>query len=429
MGVDCDIRFTNSTHGTFLSGQPLTGSVQLKLTEAKKYNEITLRIIGLSHVQWSEKRGQGRNRHTVTFYGKRDHLASVKVLVAKQQDGSPTELPAGEHIYEFALDLPSHLPTSFEGSLGHCRYTAQVVMDRPWKFNLTYKVGFTVVHPVDLNTASPSIRMPACMEDARVFCCGWWRTKPLFVRVTVPYTGFVPGQAIPLRIELNNQSDRVVEGVNMKLLQEITYTVEHPRTKTRKERHTLVKHIGDGVAGEQQNAYDQRLVVPTVAPSCTGNNLISVAYRLHLTVRVSGCGSDPVLDIPLIIGTTPLTLQQPATVALPASVPSTSTIGFNFGGTSSQLPTAPAEAQTGGHSLKRENTLPPEYLPPPTYEEAMNAATVVITDETDTNAIGSKPFVPLYPSYNFADVQWPPLPRMDPPPMFQPPSSTLPPKQ
>lgn len=38
MGVECDIRFTNSTHGTFLSGQRLTGSVVLKLTDTKKYN-------------------------------------------------------------------------------------------------------------------------------------------------------------------------------------------------------------------------------------------------------------------------------------------------------------------------------------------------------------------------------------------------------
>uniref|UniRef100_A0A182ITU2 Arrestin C-terminal-like domain-containing protein n=1 Tax=Anopheles atroparvus TaxID=41427 RepID=A0A182ITU2_ANOAO len=383
MGVQCEIRFTNSTQGTFLSGQPLAGSVQLKLTEAKKFN------------------------------------------------GAPTELPAGEHIYEFALDLPSTLPTSFEGTLGHCRYTAQVVMDRPWKFNLTHKVGFTVVHPVDLNMASPAIKIPASMEDARVFCCGWWRTKPLFTRVTVPCTGYVPGQAIPLRIELNNQSTRVVEGVNMKLLQEITYTVETPRKKTRKEKHTLVKHIGDGVAGETQRVYEQRLVVPTVAPSCSSEHIISVAYRLHLTVRVAGCGSDPVIEIPLIIGTTPLMAQQPATVALPPTsvATSNSVIGFNFGSTLGPLPSAPAPTPAQGHSFQRENTLPPEYLPPPTYEEAMNAAAVVITDDTDTNAIGSKPFVPLYPSYNFTDVQWPPLPTMDPAPVLQPRTSSLPPKK
>lgn len=52
----------------------------------------------------------------------------------------------------------------------------------------------------------------------------------------------------------------------------------------------------------------------------------------------------------------------------------------------------------------------------------MNAAAVVITDDTDTNAIGTKPYVPLYPSYNFNDIQWPPLPPMP----VQPP---LPPKQ
>ncbi|XP_052865884.1 arrestin domain-containing protein 2-like [Anopheles cruzii] len=412
MVVECDIHFTNSTHGTFLSGQRLTGSVQLKLSETKKFNEISLRIAGYSAVQWSQKRGQGRRRRTVYFSAKRDHLSSVKVLVAAQGNGSPTELPAGEHIYEFACDLPSHLPTSFEGSHGQCRYTAQVIMDRPWKFNLTYKVGFTVIQPLDLNMLSPAIRIPARMEDARVFCCGFWRTKPLYVRVTVPCTGYVPGQAIPLTIELNNRSSRTIEGVNMKLLQEITYTSEMPHAKTKQDVHTVVKHIGDGVAGETQRQYEQRLVVPTVAPTASGDNLISVAYRLHISVRVSGCGSDPVLQIPLTIGTIPLVFYQPPTVAVPPEMASSvpvGAIGFNFGNTSQQqqLPGGSSSEATK-QEPQREGTLPPEYLPPPTYEEAMNAAAVVITDDSDTHAIGTKPYVPLYPSYNFTDVQWPP---------------------
>ncbi|XP_040168300.1 arrestin domain-containing protein 3-like isoform X5 [Anopheles arabiensis] len=381
--------------------------------------EITLRIVGYSNVQWSEKRGQGRQRRTVYYTAKRDHLSSMKVLVGAQQNGTPTELPAGEHIYEFACELPSHLPTSFEGTYGHCRYTAQVVLDRPWKFNITHKIGFTVVQPRDLNLQAPSIRLPSRMEDARVFCCGFWRTKPLFVKVTVPFTGYVPGQAIPLTIDLHNLSSRIIEGVNMKLLQEITYHAEYPASKTRRETHTIVKHIGDGVAPEAQKQYEQRLVVPTVIPTCGDQNLISVAYRLHMTVRVQGCGSDPVLEIPLIIGTIPLMFQQPATVAVPQAtavgVSSGQQAGFSFGNSSgNSLPSA--------SGLVREQTLPPEYLPPPTYEEAMNAAAVVITDDTDTNAIGTKPYVPLYPSYNFNDIQWPPLPPMP----VQPP---LPPKQ
>uniref|UniRef100_A0A182SU98 Arrestin C-terminal-like domain-containing protein n=1 Tax=Anopheles maculatus TaxID=74869 RepID=A0A182SU98_9DIPT len=416
MKVQCDIRFTNSTHGSYLSGQQLTGEVQIKLTEAKRFNEITLRIVGYSSVNWSEKRGQGRRRRTVYYGARRDHLSSQKVLFRPQQNGNPGELPAGEHMYEFACELPTSLPTSFEGAYGHCRYTAQVVFDRPWKFNLTHKVGFTVVQPRDLNLQSPSIRMPTQMEDARVFCCGIWRTKPLFVRVTVPCTGYVPGQAIPLTINLDNRSSRLIEGVNMKLQQEVTYRAESPAHKYRRELHTIVKHIGNGVEGEATNQYVQRLVVPTVVPTCGDQNLISVAYRLHLTVRVEGCGSDPVLEIPLIIGTTPLIPDQPATVAIP---PQTVVAGdgFNFGNVPEQLPSA--------SGIMRQNTLPPEYLPPPTYEEAMNAAAVVITDDTDTHAIGTtKPYVPLYPSYNFNDIQWPPLP-----PNSSLPQPPLPPKQ
>lgn len=37
MGTNCEIKFDNNSNGTFISGQMLTGSVVLTLTEKKKF--------------------------------------------------------------------------------------------------------------------------------------------------------------------------------------------------------------------------------------------------------------------------------------------------------------------------------------------------------------------------------------------------------
>lgn len=73
--------------------------------------------------------------------------------------GDGFDLIAGTHKYTFACALPPQLPTSFEGSRGHIRYTVKVVLARPSKFDLTHRVAFTVLQQLNLNYMSPILRV------------------------------------------------------------------------------------------------------------------------------------------------------------------------------------------------------------------------------------------------------------------------------
>ena len=59
--------------------------------------------------------------------------------------------PVGHHVYPFRFTLPTNLPSSFEGGVGHIRYLIQGVIDKPWKIDDKCVRPFTVIAALDLN--------------------------------------------------------------------------------------------------------------------------------------------------------------------------------------------------------------------------------------------------------------------------------------
>ena len=72
---------------------------------------------------------------------------------------SKLTIAAGVHNFTFACQLPPDCPSSYEGQHGHIRYTVKVALVRPWKFDISFKRGFTVLRMTDLNFESPQIRV------------------------------------------------------------------------------------------------------------------------------------------------------------------------------------------------------------------------------------------------------------------------------
>ena len=80
--------------------------------------------------------------------------------------GEKVRLEAGTHRYPFTFSIPPQAPSSYEGELGHVRYTAETKMVRPWKFNQVTRSAFTVVSLVDLNLEPAEFRVNAFVSTA-----------------------------------------------------------------------------------------------------------------------------------------------------------------------------------------------------------------------------------------------------------------------
>jgi hypothetical protein len=99
--------------------------------------------------------------------------------------------------------IPKAAPSSINEKHGSVRYDVRIKYDRPWAIDDEFVESFTVVCPVDLNLY-PILKNPA--EKATIttfgYCC--CESEPVHFTVSIPKTGFVPGEMVNLKAHINN---------------------------------------------------------------------------------------------------------------------------------------------------------------------------------------------------------------------------------
>lgn len=213
-------------------------------------------------------------------------------------------MPAGLHVYNFSCVLPPYLPSSYEGDHGRIRYTASAVLVRPWRFNQSCKVAFTVLRPFD-PAWFPELRNPIKLEQIKTFCCWPCRSKPLVITVGTPMKGYAPGQIVDIVVTLNNHSSVSVSGVVCKLKRTVNYISQTPSKKTREVTKTIAA-VRSETDDNNATRCLQKLEIPCVVPT-TSCSILTINYELFVTIEVDCCHVNPKFQIPIIIGTKPVT--------------------------------------------------------------------------------------------------------------------------
>lgn len=139
-------------------------------------------------------------------------------------NGTNIELPAGKHKYNFSCPLASHLPSSIETKQGFIQYSLEVSIDVPLGFKKQLKFPFTVIKQENMNSLPSTLKMPFEIEAYKIFWSLKCKSKPLKFIVGIPYSGFVPGEALNLLVDVRNNSNNDVQKFKISLLKIIKYT-------------------------------------------------------------------------------------------------------------------------------------------------------------------------------------------------------------
>ncbi|XP_017053002.1 arrestin domain-containing protein 3 [Drosophila ficusphila] len=403
MAVTCEIDFDNNPHGTYFGGQVLTGRVTLKLDKLKLVKAITLNITGYAETRWSERVTTNRRRRRRTFYGREDYIASKTFLVGSNLS-SQVSIEAGIHTYNFVCQIPTECPSSFEGTNGRVRYMTNVTLVRPWKFDQSYTRCFTVLKVMDLNLDSPLLRVPAHSETSKTYCCWPCKSDPLALQLTVPQTGFVPGQQIPLSVLVTNDSHIPVEQLLISFVMLVTYHSKPPSMPNSTSERLVVNTLkGDSVQRNCKKLFNYEIRVPATPPTCFNLcGIIQIAYQVEVEGVVKGCHQNEQVAIPVTIGSVPLSQHVPIQPR--------------------GLINQPLDANALMATAPPPNALSPwavdDSIPPPNYQEAlhMRSTTDTKTDDSDepepvqpnTLNLDGTSYKPLYPVFDIPSPSAPP---------------------
>lgn len=253
---------------------------------------------------------------------------------------------------------------------------------RPFKFDLTYKVAFTVIKQLDLNNENPSLRLPLKMEAMKTFCCTFCRTRPIFLVASIPMGGFVPGQAITVSVEVNNESRVDIEDVKVSLKKIIRYSAQAPSAMTKEEVINEVEIHSGGIKRRSKENFKQYLFIPAVPPTNTNScRVLNVSYEVRAKCIVSGSSQGPTVRLPIIIGTVPIIPLQNHNIS---STPSLVEMTY--------------DQMLGSYTPQiNNNNLPPSYAEAVYTQELGDA---IELSEIGEHTMGNvRPFHPMYPVY------------------------------
>ncbi|XP_047108254.1 arrestin domain-containing protein 17-like isoform X4 [Schistocerca piceifrons] len=359
---------------TYFGGDTVTGKVVVKTDEEEKIRYISAKCRGEANVSWTRRvRRRGHTKHI--RYSAHENYFETKYYFV----GGPSEeliLPPGEHVYNFSVKLPENLPSSFEGTYGHIRYTIKAKMNRPWAFDEKVKAFYTVLSHLDLNTDP--------------------------------------------------------------LVKNVCFTAHSPRKETKRITDKMETIVYEPVGPNASRTWTRKLKIPSLPPSNLNNcSIIDLDYFLHVKAVINGPHRNLHVNIPIKLGTIPLLSyippplskqimssniqipQLPSLQDAPVKFPQSSAASAPCPPPQTQYSTAPCSSNiaavmppsTSQHGmtdgLSNELNIVPSApplsypeVPPPSYEECVYGASNIDDEEDTRHYQDDNRFVPRYPTYN-----------------------------
>ncbi|XP_059150416.1 arrestin domain-containing protein 1-like [Physella acuta] len=276
----------------YLPGEEMNGVVSLHLRTGVRTRGLTIHFLGSATVSW-----EATNKKRV-YQSSEIYLESSKPLLDIGLDRS-VELPRGLHQFGFKYQLPTSLPSTFNGVYGQVTYIAKVKFECEDERNTTItSEPFMVLRRPELPA---HVYQEKTLKKSRLFL-GLTTGKVKMV-ATIDKSAAVPGDNIVVDAEVSNWTGKEISLIQASVLLESHYLAEG---------HEIIFRQ---YLSKRDDVYDVntfrgrrwRHVLLPVPPFLPDSGLehcqiMNIKYFFQFKVRVEG-KEDIAMETPLYVGT------------------------------------------------------------------------------------------------------------------------------
>ncbi len=284
----------------YYPGSVVKGSVLVSADKPKQYVKISIEILGFARAKWTESNGS----RTYTLIENTLRYIEQKCVLWSRERSPTGNLPAGEHSFPFSVQLPYQAPPSFKS------FTGKIVYQMLAK--ITHRsINSHAIATLDVRSHIPRLCMRPKDEelDSRLTFCCCYNFGQVIVNCSIPRSGYVTQEAIPISMEIDNQSNKNIY-IHASISKIVEYKSGRDQTKTCRSCNLSVSK-SQSIPPGTTSLLEKLLNIPRKLPvSITNCPVLSVNYFLVIQANASTIGSSETMKIPIVIAHAPPTFDD-----------------------------------------------------------------------------------------------------------------------